>query len=44
VHVPWLQIAADAGQTFPQAPQLRGSEFTVVHVRLQQTADVAQQT
>jgi hypothetical protein len=42
-HVPWWQSGADAGQTFPQAPQLRGSEFTEVHVPLQQAMDVEQQ-
>ena len=44
LHVPWLQIGVDAGQTFPQAPQLCGSEFTVVHVPLQQAVPVGQQT
>src|SRR3954451_13522357 len=43
LQAPWLQIGADAGQTFPQAPQLCGSEFTAVHVPLQQAADVGQQ-
>ena len=36
--------AATAGQTYPQAPQLAGSEFTFVHVPLQQTVPAAQQT
>jgi hypothetical protein len=43
LHVPWLQIGVDTGQTFPQAPQLCGSEFTAVHVPLQHAADVGQQ-
>ena len=38
-----MQAGADAGQTFPQAPQLLASEFTVVHAPLQQAADVGQQ-
>jgi hypothetical protein len=33
-----------AGQTYPQAPQLFGSEFTAVHVPLQQAVPVGQQT
>jgi hypothetical protein len=32
------------GQTYPQAPQLAGSEFKSVHIPLQQAAPVAQQT
>ena len=44
LHVAWLQIGVDAGQTFPQAPQLFGSEFRSVHVPLQQAAAVGQQT
>jgi hypothetical protein len=43
LHVPWLQIGVDAAQTFPQAPQLCGSESTLEHVPLQQAADVLQQ-
>jgi hypothetical protein len=43
-HVPWLQIGAEAGQTYPQAPQLAGSEFRSVHIPLQQVAEVGQQT
>ena len=39
-----MQTGVEAGQTFPQAPQLCESEFTVVHVPLQQVADVGQQT
>ena len=42
-HTPWLQIGVDAGQTFPQAPQLCGSELTAVHVPLQHAVPVAQQ-
>jgi hypothetical protein len=38
-----LQIGVDAAQTFPQAPQLCGSEFTAVHVPLQHAVPVAQQ-
>jgi hypothetical protein len=38
-----MHAGVDAGQTFPQAPQLLGSEFTDVHFPLQQAADVAQQ-
>ena len=44
LHVPWMQTGADAGQTFPQAPQFCGSEFTAVQVPLQQADDVGQQT
>ena len=44
LHVPWLQIGVDAAQTFPQAPQLFGSEFRSVHVPLQQAVPVGQQT
>ena len=44
VQTPWLQEGEDAGQTYPQAPQLFESEYTLVHVPLQQTADVGQQT
>ena len=43
-HVPWLQYGVDAAQTYPQAPQLCGSEFTEVHVPLQQAVPEAQQT
>ena len=43
-HAPWLQIGADAGQTFPQAPQLCESELREVHVPLQQADPEAQQT
>jgi hypothetical protein len=39
-----MQYGVDPPQTFPQAPQLFASEFTGVHVPLQQTADVGQQT
>jgi hypothetical protein len=42
-HTPWSQYGVDAAHTFPQAPQLRESEFTEVHVPLQQPADVEQQ-
>jgi hypothetical protein len=38
-----MQCGVDPPQTFPQAPQLFESEFTVVHVPLQQAADVGQQ-
>ena len=38
-----MQTGVEAGQTFPQAPQLFGSELTVVHVPLQQAVDVGQQ-
>jgi hypothetical protein len=43
MHVPWLQVGADAGQTFPQAPQLCASEFRDVQVPLQQVVPAAQQ-
>jgi len=43
MHVPWLHLDVVAGQTFPQAPQLFGSEFTAVHAPLQQADKVAQQ-
>ena len=38
LHDPWMQYGVDWGQTFPQAPQLFGSEFTGVHVPLQTIA------
>ena len=43
IQVPELQTGADAGQTYPQAPQLFASEFKFVHIPLQQVVPVAQQ-
>ncbi len=37
-------MGADAGQAYPQAPQLCGSELSEVHVPLQQADPVGQQT
>jgi hypothetical protein len=42
-HTPWSQYGVDPLQSLPQAPQLRGSELTEVHVPLQQAAEVEQQ-
>jgi hypothetical protein len=39
---PFAQMVP-AGQTYPQAPQLFGSEFTSVHIPLQQVVHVGQQ-
>jgi hypothetical protein len=39
-----MQIGVDPPQTFPQAPQFCSSEFSDVHVPLQQAVPVAQQT
>ena len=38
------RLGFDPAQTFPQAPQLFGSEFREVHVPLQQADPEAQQT
>ena len=43
-HTPWLHTGVGWAQTYPQAPQLAGSEFRSVHVPLQQVAEVGQQT
>jgi hypothetical protein len=43
LHVPWLHIGVDTGQACPQAPQLCESEFTLVHVPLQQAVEEGQQ-
>jgi hypothetical protein len=38
-----MHAGVDAGQAFPQAPQLRGSEFMLMHAPLQHAIDVGQQ-
>src|SRR5262245_23648083 len=38
-----MQNGDDAGQTFPQAPQLSGSESRSVHISSQHVAEVGQQ-
>jgi hypothetical protein len=42
MQAPWSQYGADSGQTFPQAPQLSGSDSRNVHVPLQRTAPSTQ--
>ena len=44
LHVPWLQTGVGWAQTYPQTPQLYGSEFRSVQIPLQQVAEVGQQT
>jgi hypothetical protein len=43
LQAPATQTGADAGQTFPQTPQLAGSESSKVHVPLQRTAPSKQE-
>jgi hypothetical protein len=38
-----MHAGVDAGQAFPQAPQLRESEFRLAHAPLQHAVDIEQQ-
>jgi hypothetical protein len=38
MQTPWSHNGAEAGQAFPQTPQLRGSELRKVQFPLQRTA------
>jgi len=43
MHTPWSQKGADSGHTFPQVPQLSGSELTGVQIPPQTMAPSTQE-